>query len=301
MLYKIFSILVKPLVGSGIGNIHFIANLYQKIMPKLLPESSKVLDVQGFKIEILTKGYINDITTELIFKGVHEPATTRVFKKVLRVGDVVIDIGANIGYFTLLAAQVVGWRGRVYAFEPDPTNMKALCDNARINKFENIKTYMMALSNKNGTATLYTSSRESAKHSLIRIKEHDGQESTLVAKLDDMLIVDKPKIRLLKTDTEGNELAVLQGAKQTILSNKDIILIVEVNRETLDAGNTTIDELWNYITVTLSMSIVYLINDYNGNIELIYSPSIYRYDWKKRIGVRKYGYNLLCSREELEL
>lgn len=301
MLYTIFSKLIKPLVGSGIGNWHIVADLYQKIMPKLLPKSNKVLDVQGFKIEVLMKGHINDIATELIFKGIHEPATTRIFKKILKQGDVVVDIGANIGYFTIMAAQLVSWQGKVYAFEPDPTNMKALCNNARLNNLDNIRYYMMALSDYTGTAMLHTCSREPARHSLIRTEEHDGEESTLMAKLDDMLAIDRPNIRLLKTDTEGNELAVLQGAKNTILSNKNIILIVEVNREALEACKVTVEELWNYITITLNMTYIYLVNDYNDSVELVYSPELFKYDWKKKIGVKKYGYNLLCSREELEL
>lgn len=301
ILYNIFSKLVKPLVGSGIGNIHFIADLYQKIMPKLLPESEKIVSIQGFRMKVLAEGHMNDIATELIFKGVHEPATTRIFKSILKQGDVVVDIGANIGYFTMLSAQLVSWRGRVYAFEPDPINMKALYENMRMNKLENIKAYMMALGNYTGTSILYTSSKESARHSLVKTKEHDGRESTLITKLDDMLVVDKPKIRLLKTDTEGNELAVLQGAKNTILSNRNIILIVEVNREALEACKVTVDELWNYITITLNMTYIYLVNDYNDSIELVYSPERHLWEWYKKLGIKKYGYNLLCSREELLL
>ncbi|MDD5387689.1 MAG: hypothetical protein PHQ22_10890, partial [Sulfuricurvum sp.] len=97
------------------------------------------------------------------------------------------------------------------------------------------------------------------------------------------------------------ELAVLQGATNIILRNREIVLIVEVNKETLDACGVEVDALWDYIVNNLNMTYIYLINDYNNSIELIYSPSKQTYDWKGKLGIRKYGYNLLCSREELEL
>lgn len=299
-LYTIFSKLIKPLVGSGVGNWHIVADLYQKIMPKLLPESEKIVDVQGFKMKVLTKGHINDIATELIFKGIHEPATTRVFKKILKQGDIVVDIGANVGYFTLMASQLVGWRGKVYAFEPDPTNMKLLNENARLNNLDNIQSYMMALDNHTGTDVLHTCSREPARHSLVKTKEHDGKELTLVAKLDDILSFELPKVRLLKTDTEGNELAVLQGARQTILNSKDIILIVEINFEALKVCKIEVAELIDYIADDLGMTWFYLVDDYKDNIELLYHKIKYANLPEPR-GKAVLGYNLLCSREELEL
>lgn len=298
MLYTVLSKLIKPLVGSGIGNNKIIASIYQKTMLKLLPEDSKVLDIQGFKIKTITEGYINDIATELLFKGVHEPDTTRVFKKILRVGDIVIDVGANIGYFTVLASKLVGWRGKIYAFEPEPNNMKALCDNIKLNNIDNVKPYCVALSNQTEETMLYTSSKESARHSLVKTKEHNGSTTVNVVKLDDILAVDRPKVRLLKTDTEGSELAVLQGAKQTILNSKNIVLIVEINFEMLEACNVSVSELIDFIADDLGMTYFYLIDDYRDNIKLLYYKIKYT-NLPKPGGKAMLGYNLLCSREEL--
>ena len=305
--YTIFSKLIRPLVGSGIGNNHIIADLYQRIMLRLLPETEKIVEVQGFKMKVLMKGHINDIATELLFRGVHEPATTRIFKKILNTGDIVVDVGANIGYFTLLAAQLVGWKGKVFAFEPALDNIKALRENIELNKLENVRTFPVALGSYNSSdfETLYTCSREPARHSLVRTKEHDGKELVAVTTLDNILAVDMQQVRLLKTDTEGNELAVLRGARQTILSSKDIVLIVEVNFEALKACGPTIEKLlWDCIIHDLDMNWIWLLDDYRDNIELIYSPGIYKYNWIDKIkprGKAVLGYNLLCSREEIEL
>lgn len=300
LAYSILSKIIKPFVGSGIGNIRLAADIYQKVMLRALPESSKVITVNGLKMEMITKGHIEDIFTELLFKGIHEPMTTKVFKQILKQGDAVIDVGANIGYFTLLSSKLVGWRGIVHAFEPSPDNMDILIHNIKLNKLENIQLYQIAASNKTGRMTFYTSSTESARHSLIQTKEHNGSTTVEVNKLDDVL-GSNFNVSLLKTDTEGNELAVLQGAEKIILNSKDIVLIVEINFNALDACKVSTGTLFNYIKFILHMKYIYLINDYKNTIELIYSPGLFKFTWDKRIGKKELGYNLLCSRNEVKL
>jgi FkbM family methyltransferase len=304
VIYQILFKIIKPFVGSGIGNFKPAFRLYQRIMPRILPTSSRIIEVNGLRMEITVGKHVGDIITELLFKGIHEPATTRIFNKVLQPGDIVIDVGANIGYFTLLSAKLVGWRGKVYAFEPEFDNMKALLHNAELNHLENIKPYRVAAGDKAVRAVFHTSSTESAKHSLIKTKDHDGSTVVNIIRIDDALSYGITGIKLLKTDTEGNELAVLQGAEQTILNNKDIMLIVEVNFEALEACNVTVEQLWNYITSTLKMSWMYLINDYRDSIELIYSPQLYKFTWMDKLTTKNkkdLGYNLLCSRKEVML
>jgi len=186
-IYKLFSALIRPLVGSGIGRSHMLAYLYRMIITRILPNTAEIVEIEGFKMRILGGRYVGDIATELLLKGIHEPATTRIFKALLKQGDCVVDIGAHVGYFTLMAAQLVGWRGKVFAFEPDSTNMRALYANIELNKFENIEPCMMALSNCSGESTFYISSRESALHSLIKTREHDDQITVNVTKLDDII------------------------------------------------------------------------------------------------------------------
>jgi FkbM family methyltransferase len=301
MIYKLFTILITPLVGSGIGKNKLVANLYQKIMLCILPKAERIINVDGFKIKVLTDKYVTDIATELLFKGIHEPMTTDIFKKLIKPGDCVVDVGANIGYFTLLASKLVGWRGEVLAFEPEPRNMKLLVDNVNLNRFDNIQIYGIALSDKPGRAKFHTSSKESAIHSLIPTKEHDSSCVVEIAMLDDL--IDKAtRVDFIKTDTEGNELAVLQGAEKTILKNPDIKVLLEVYEYALNACGVKVETIWDYLVSNLGFTHLYLVDDYTPKIIEIYSPQSYRTDWQElgsKSGKNKLACNLLCSRKPL--
>jgi FkbM family methyltransferase len=302
MIYKLFTFLIRPLVGSGIGRITLFSGLYQKIMLLILPKAERIVEVQGFKIKILTDGHISDIATELLFKGIHEPITTHLFRELINPGDCVVDVGANVGYFTLLASKLVGNRGMVLAFEPDHKNVKLLNDNIKLNKFDNIQTFEVALSNKGGRAVLFTSSKESARHSLIHTKEHDGDYLVNTERLD--VLVDKAtKVDFLKTDTEGHELAVLQGAEKTILNNPDIKVLLEVYEDAMAACDVKVETLWLYLIGKLDFSYIYFVDDYSGRIIEIFSPSIYKMDWQElgsKSGKNKLACNLLCSRKPID-
>jgi FkbM family methyltransferase len=80
---------------------------------------------------------------------------TKFLKKIIKKGDTVIDVGANIGYYTLLFSKLVGKEGKIYAYEPLPENFKLLKKNIFINKYKNIVLINRALSNKEKNAKLY--------------------------------------------------------------------------------------------------------------------------------------------------
>ena len=87
--------------------------------------------------------------------GVNEKYETELFKKMVQDGMVVVDIGANIGYYTLIAAKLVGNKGIVYAFEPEPSNYELLCQNIAINGYTNVVPIEKAVSKTSGKTKLY--------------------------------------------------------------------------------------------------------------------------------------------------
>lgn len=296
MIQKLFTLAVKPFVGSGIGKIKPLANLYQKVAMRVIP-NEKIIEVQSFKIKVVTQGHINDIATELLFKGIHEPMSTKIFKRYIKEGNCVIDVGANIGYFTLLGARLAGEIGRVYAFEPDLDNMEALIENMKLNHFQNIRHFTVALSDYTGRSKFFLSKTECARHSLVQTHEHDSEVIVSVNRLDDM-IPDTFPVHLLKTDTEGNELAVLKGARQTIIRNNGIKILLEVYPEALEMQKVTVADIWNYLTNSdgLNLRHIYLVDDYKNKIFHVTLFKLLGYLKETQLPC-----NLLCSRVKLEV
>lgn len=131
---------------------------------------------------------------------------------VFKSGDIVIDIGAHIGAFSIECAI----RGaKVLAFEPDPENFKILKKNIEVNGFENIiSVYDLAVSNFTGTAELYKDSKNNGSHSLIKGCIDNGISGSLKVEtisLDDILL-NYDSCKLIKLDCEGAEYGILQGS-----------------------------------------------------------------------------------------
>ena len=156
----------------------------------------------------------------------YEPLETDLVKKVIQSGDVVIDVGANIGYYTLIFAKLVGKNGKVYAFEPDPMNFNILKKNVEINGYNNVILTDKAVSNKLETTKLYLS-KNLGGHRLYSSAEGNKFVEVQTTKLDDFF-KDKPKkVNFIKLDIEGFEYVALKGMRQLIKKNNDIVIMTE--------------------------------------------------------------------------
>jgi len=151
--------------------------------------------------------------------GKYEPYLSRLMLEQIKEGDVVIDVGANIGYYSMLFSKKVGEKGRIYAFEPDKTNYEILVKNIRENKLKNVKVIKGALGSKNSIKTMFKSADNLGDHRLFSDKlAISGYEKIKVYNLDNYLKKrkEKRKINLIKIDTQGWEPEVMLGAKKTI-------------------------------------------------------------------------------------
>ena len=165
--------------------------------------------------------------------GDAEPEVQHALGELLKPGDVVFDVGANIGFFTILCSRLVGDGGRVYAFEPMPENADTLRHNIALNGLSNVTVVEKALSSSTGHAELFVS-RWSAFHSLnvegASKREHLGPQAgepiaVETVTLDEFLAAgDVPAPDLVKVDVEGAELAVLQGMRHTLESVKPLLI-----------------------------------------------------------------------------
>jgi FkbM family methyltransferase len=156
--------------------------------------------------------------------GMHEFVTSSVFVAHIPVGSVVLDIGANLGEYTVLAAQATGGQGRVIAFEPNPLVRDRLLRNIKANGFHNVEVCANALGLEDGVGVLSAPSDESGLGSM-RLGVGGTEFPVEVRRLDGVLSEqDRARISVIKLDVEGFELEILQGARVTIDEARPIVL-----------------------------------------------------------------------------
>src|SRR6185436_73774 len=143
--------------------------------------------------------------------GTYEPEQSGLFGQHIRPGDVVLDIGAAVGYYTLLSAKLVGSSGRVVSFEPDSTNLQFLRSHVEQNRLEQVTILPIALANETGTARFGGGTGTGTG----RLCEN-GVDQVAVRRLDDVAAELDLRPQHLKIDVEGAEMAVLRGGEQTI-------------------------------------------------------------------------------------
>lgn len=158
--------------------------------------------------------------------GTWEPEVTHAVTQTVKKGMTVIDIGAHIGYYSLLFAKCVGPAGRVFSFEPLPENLALLRKNIQLNKLDNVQTYLHAVfsSTKEISISIPNDAPNSGDGSVI----HDrGSRHVLVPAitLDSFCATAGIQPDVLKLDVEGAEYDVLVGAKETITQFRPELLI----------------------------------------------------------------------------
>ncbi|GAB3270907.1 FkbM family methyltransferase [Parahaliea aestuarii] len=152
------------------------------------------------------------ISRQLLEQGIWEPFETSLVQRFLGSGDVFVDVGANLGYFTVLAAHRVGPGGRVFAFEPDPANFALLQDNIERNACAAWAQAVRAgLAACDGAAHLHLSDDNLGDHQLFDTGE--GRNSVAVSLLDGgaWLAQRSDRIAMIKIDTQGYEHEVMRG------------------------------------------------------------------------------------------
>jgi FkbM family methyltransferase len=172
---------------------------------------------------------------------VTEPAIRKVIETNLKQGDVFFDVGANVGFFSLLAARVVGESGDVYSFEPLPELATLLRRTAAANRLSNLHVVEAAVGQRPGTAEMAVMKDSAYSHLVVGPaaeveSDHRGWRSVSVktVSLDDYRdrAVRKP-LRLMKMDIEGAELEALDGARQLLSQTDAPDVICEVNPDHL--------------------------------------------------------------------
>ena len=210
--------LARTISGTGLTRLPGI----KRLAPK-----SFLVEADGFSVYVDPRD--QGISRDLIFGAGYEPEETRLLEKVLRPGMTFVDIGANIGYFTLVGARAVGSTGRVIAFEPTPSAFRLLTKNIAANGFAQVAAFPNAVTNRNASATLFLDAR-SPVHSSVseaNIGESAGSVTVETVSLDTFLpSIEIDRVDVVKIDAQGAELQILEGGEQT-LAHPSVVVILE--------------------------------------------------------------------------
>lgn len=247
------------------------------------------LDVEELVITSFgsTKIYMPPNYKELNRTIGYEKTSVNIFSKIIKPGDVFVDIGTHVGLFSILAGNKVGKKGKVYSFEPIPENVNALKKNIALNNLQNVEIINQALSSKSGKK-IFNIRQDTG---LSGFYEHPLGETVRKISVQTTTIDEQFKgkrVDFIKIDTEGHELQILRGAKQTLKNNPNAKLIIELNPGSLKNAGDSPEDLLQFI-VGMGYE-VYFIDD--KKYKTYRMTNKYK-QWKKDFP--EYGYaNLLC-------
>jgi FkbM family methyltransferase len=178
--------------------------------------------------------------------GEYEPDTARLMRRRLQAGETMIDVGANIGYFTVAAALAVGPEGRVVAFEPAAATRHLLEENVRLNGLANVTVRDEALAATQSEAALYLGPQQDTGLASLRPLPGSSRAIVRQAPFDDLWPA-AHRVALVKIDVEGAELAVLRGMAG-LLERDHPDVIVEVTDRFLRELGASAPALFEFLT-----------------------------------------------------
>ena len=179
---------------------------------------------------------------QLIVYRQWEPDLSALFNDILRPDSVVVDVGANFGYFTCLAGARIGTtgKGQVFAFEPNPHMVELLRANCAINwSMCPIAVHPVAVGATKQTVQLAVPRGRAANGSLSRPQDTDGETDCFMVELDsiDSMVPSDVVVDVMKIDVEGHEANVLRGAQETLARSPNALIIMEWSMEQMKTAN----------------------------------------------------------------
>jgi len=211
----------------------------------------------------------NDTTSVQIFsqKESYEEGTGKILKRLLKKNMNVINIGANIGYFTVIIAKLVEPLGKVFALEPLPTTVYLLKKNILANNCTNVKAFSKAISNFSGKADLCIA--PSNVHNFIAKNGKPSYKKIKVETItiDDFVQQQNSHIDFIMMDAEGSEKYAFEGMIKTLENNPKLQIISEYNPFTFELAGTSGKD---FVDLCEKLQLdTYLINEKNGTTTLI--------------------------------
>lgn len=168
------------------------------------------------------------VVSGALFFGVYEKGETAFVQRTLRSGMTVLDVGANVGYYTALAARRVGPNGRVIALEPDPESFEYLQQTIAANEVGNVDAFQCAAADHEAKMTLYISKDNRGDNRLYEPDPKWPKVTVNARPADDILKeADVGPVDFIKIDVQGFEASVIKGLQNTIGQSEELMLLAE--------------------------------------------------------------------------
>lgn len=224
-LYLILRIAIRVLIGKEKRDCFIIAKRfsYMSVLKKIHPKPMLIKVAGGLFWCRIAADYTTDF---IVISDAHEPWFLTIFKP--KPGDIVLDLGAHIGRYSVIAGKLVGDTGKVIAVEADPDNYELLRLNIKSNSLEGIVYAINAAAWKEVTMVTLFRDTFSGRHSVTKRTDNHVKVNTIT--LSELVRqYNLPKIDWMKVDIEGAEYDVLMGAKDVINSKKIKFMLLEVH------------------------------------------------------------------------
>ena len=160
-----------------------------------------------------------------------------LFSRFVKPRITMLDIGANMGVYSLTSSNVIGDKGKIIAFEPDKDHVKTFTKSIKANGFENIKLYPFAVSDKNETLVFHADTFNSGNNQVAKENENNKNELHVQAVCLDDFLKDMPTVDLIKMDIQGAEYFAFIGMKTLLERNPDVVVFAEYWKKGLEKMN----------------------------------------------------------------
>ena len=220
-------------LSSRLGNIAGpdmdVANMWGRVFD--LNQKQRV-QLEGFSLYVMPDDYIG---ASIMSSRTYEPHVTKVIRRELNEGEIFLDLGANIGYFSMLASSIVKNKGKVLAFEPNPQNLQLMYESKVFNKCSNLTIYPYAASD---AANILRFTTVGSNGGVVSEHSVDQKHYLLVqAVVIDEILRDEKRMDLIKMDIEAHEPAALRGMEKLLRRLKPK-LITEFHPWAMRLNNT---------------------------------------------------------------
>lgn len=268
--------------------IHFMTEDASKMCGRVFDLRKKAkVELEGFDIFVMKNDYIGRL---IYYSKQYEPHVTKSIRKLLKKDDVFLDVGGNIGYFTMLGSSIVDKNGgKVIVIEPNPQNLQLIFSSIAHNRYKNVKVYPLAVSDEAAILKFTTVGSNGG----VVTKHSSDQKFTYwvqSVKLDEILI-NEPRLDLVKIDIEAHEPFALRGMKETIMRLRPKI-ITEFHPWAMEINNTESPIEYLKLLETYGYSLSIIVSPSGELIKNQSADEVIQY-WKS-LGAETIHLDLLC-------